>query len=272
MEDATPYWGLNEGQWTRSGLTLAEGATLARRLLASPLAPEAVHCLPSHEAEFTALAAGRCAVHVLTAAEMDQWAGFAFHRGVVAIARRPQPLTLAVWLASKPTPRRLAVAPALTDPENLGSVFRSALALGWDAVAVGPQSCDPFSRRCAKVSMGAVYSKVPVELPPPGQCRALFAAHGWTNVALALEPGAHELEAWVSEPGSRGTLAGPLGVWVGSEFDGLSPAWRSVCDLSVVLPMAPGHDSLNASVATAIALYRLAGSSGSEAQRGGSDS
>ena len=131
------FWGFTDRQWTRSDLTLAEGVTLAKRLLASPLESEAVLCLESHYEEFAALALDRCPVTVLSPDEMDHWAGFAFHRGVLAVARRPVPLTLETFLSRSPAPRRLAVAPALTDPENLGSVYRSSLALGWDAVAVG---------------------------------------------------------------------------------------------------------------------------------------
>jgi tRNA G18 (ribose-2'-O)-methylase SpoU len=257
------FWAFTDRQWTRSDLTLAEGSTLAKRMLASSLVPEAVLCLATHETEFVALAAGRCPVTVLTPAEMDQWAGFAFHRGVVAVARRPEPLSLESFLSKTPAPRRLAVAPRLTDPENLGSVFRSALALGWDAVAVGAETCDPFSRRTAKVSMGAVYAHPPVILPSDATVtRRLFEAAGWTNLALTLEPEAVDLEAWVgSEPG-KAALSGRLAAWVGNEFEGLAPGDRSVCDQALVVPMAEGHDSLNAAVAAGIAFYRLRASFG----------
>lgn len=250
------FWEFNDRQWTRSDLTLAEGPTLARRLLASSLVPEAVLCLESHEPEFRSLAAGRCPVTVLTQPEMERWAGFAFHRGVLAVARRPQPLSLAAFLSG--APRRLAVAPRLTDPENLGSVFRSALALGWDAVAVGDETCDPFSRRTAKVSMGAVYAHPPVRLPTNrDETRRLFHDAGWTNVGLTLEAGASDLESWVASEEGQATLAGRLAVWVGNEFDGLAPGDRALCSRALVVPMAEGHDSLNAAVAAGIAFYCL---------------
>jgi len=252
------FWGFSERQWTRSGLTLAEGVTLATRLLQSPLVPESVVCLAAHEAEFVALARGRCPVTVVSDEQMQAQAGFAFHRGVIAVAQRPRALTLEEFLTSRPAPLRLAVAPNLTDPENLGSVYRSALALGWDAVAVGPESCDPFSRRCSKVSMGAVYSHPPVELPAdPGVSRRLFADTGWTTLALALESGALDLESWVETNEGQRALAGPLALWVGNEFNGVSAADRSLCQRALVVPMAEGHDSLNAGVAAGIGLYRL---------------
>jgi tRNA G18 (ribose-2'-O)-methylase SpoU len=266
--DFEAYWGLSDRDWTRSGLTLAEGTLLARRLLQSRLQPEAVLCLPAHEAEFSELAAGRCELKVLSPQEMDQWAGFAFHRGVVAIARRPPPLTLEAFLAGEPAPRRLAVAPNLTDPENLGSVFRTALALGWDAVAVGPSSCDPYSRRCAKVSMGAVYAHPPVELGADAAVtKRLFGQAHWTCVALTLEPGAVELERWREGEG-RSLLQGPLAAWVGNEAQGLSAGDRSVCQTALVVPMAAGHDSLNAAVAAGIGFYRLTASADSSGTRG----
>lgn len=238
---------------------MAEGATLARRLLGSALVPEAVLCLATHEAEFSQLVAGRCPLKVLSPAEMDRWAGFPFHRGVVAIGRRPPPWTLEAFLGGTPAPRRLAVAPRLTDPENLGALFRSALALGWDAVAVGASSCDPYSRRTAKVSMGAVYAHPPVVLPENPEAIRLFADRGWTSVALALEPGALDLERWTDSDEGRAAVAGPLAAWVGNEFDGLDPGDRAVCSRALVIPMAEGHDSLNASVAASIAFYRLRG-------------
>lgn len=245
------FWGLTDRQWTTSGLTLAEGVTLAQRLLASPLEPEGVWCLAEHAPAFEALAAGRCPVTVGSEAEMHRWAGFPFHRGVVAVARRPGPLTLGAFV-SRPGTRRLVVAPGLTDPENLGSVFRSALALGWDAVAVGPGSCDPYSRRCAKVSMGAVYSHPPVVLE--GDIDRLLT--GWTNLALALEPGAADLEAWVVGEG-RAALGGPVTLWLGNEFHGLAAEDRRHCSRALRVPMAEGHDSLNVAVAAGIGLYRL---------------
>jgi tRNA G18 (ribose-2'-O)-methylase SpoU len=251
------WWGRSDREWTLSGLTLAEGATLVERLLASPLEPEGVFCLAAHEAAVTPWTGGRCPVTVLTEAEMHRWAGFPFHRGIVAIARRPAPLTLEAFLVAAPAPGRLAVAPRLTDPENLGSIFRSAVGLGW-SVAVGPASCDPYSRRCAKVSMGAVYAHPPVQLTDDTETTRLLA--GWTNLALSLEGGAAELETWVSEAGDA--LSGPVSLWVGNEFEGLDVRDRAVCGRAVVIPMAPGHDSLNAAVAAGIALYRLRSSTG----------
>lgn len=245
------FWGLSDRQWRTSGLTLAEGVTLAQRLLTSPLVPEGVWCLEAHAPAFEALAAGRCPLTVATEAEMHRWAGFPFHRGVIAVARRPEPLALEAFLV-RPGVRRLVVAPGLTDPENLGSVFRSALALGWDAVAIGPGSCDPYSRRCAKVSMGAVYAHPPVVLDP----RAGALLTGWTNLALALEPGAADLESWVTGQG-RSALGGPVTLWLGNEFHGLADEDRRHCSQALVVPMAPGHDSLNVAVAAGIALYRL---------------
>lgn len=245
------FWGLSDRQWRTSGLTLAEGVTLAQRLLTSPLVPEGVWCLEAHAPVFEALAAGRCPLTVATEAEMHRWAGFPFHRGVIAVARRSAPLTLEAFV-SEPGTRRLVVAPGLTDPENLGSVFRSALALGWDAVAVGPHSCDPYSRRCAKVSMGAVYSHPPVVLE--GDIDRLLK--GWTNLALALEPGAADLEAWATGEG-RAVLGGRVSLWLGNEFDGLADEDRRHCSRALVVPMAEGHDSLNVAVAAGIGLYRL---------------
>lgn len=252
------FWGLGDRDWTRSGLTLAEGPLLARRLLESGLVPEGVLCLAEHAPAFTALAGDRCPVTVLTQNDLERWAGYAFHRGVLAVGRRPPALGLEAALARGPGLRRLAVAPRLTDPENLGSIFRSALGLGWDAVAIGPSSTDPYSRRCAKVSMGAVYAVPPVSLPADHEVtRRLLAEGGWTSLALSLEDGALPLEDWWASAAGRQARGGRLALWVGNELSGLDPADRACCDLALVLPMARGHDSLNAAVAAGIALSRL---------------
>jgi tRNA G18 (ribose-2'-O)-methylase SpoU len=105
--------------------------------------------------------------------------------------------------------------------------------------------------------MGAVYAHPPVELPAAAVTKSLLEEAGWTNVALALEPGAVALERWLKgEEGRRG-VKGPLSVWVGNEFQGLAPADRSVCRRALEVPMAEGHDSLNVAVAAGIAFYRL---------------
>ena len=98
--------------------------------------------------------------------------------------------------------------------------------------------------------MGAVYSHPPVELPEDHRLtRALFDAAGWTNLALALEPGALSLQEWVAQPEGQRALGTPLSLWVGNEFEGLSTSDRAVCQQALVIPMAEGNDSLNAAVA-----------------------
>lgn len=228
---------------------MAEGLTLVTRLLTSSLVPEAVHCTPDQAETIRGLVADRCPLVVGSPEELSRWAGYPFHRGVMACARRPDPIPLESFL-THPGARRLVCAPDLTDAENLGSVFRSALALGWDAVAVGSGSVDPWGRRCARVSMGAVYARPPVALPADrAQTRILFAQAGWTVRALALEPGADDLTQW--EAPDR------LALFIGNEFEGVSAADRTLCEGALVLPMAPGHDSLNVAVATGIALQYL---------------
>lgn len=243
------YKNYRDRDYLRDGLTAAEGQLLARRLLESDLEPLGLVVSPGLEEEFTALAAGRCPLEVLSQDQMDSLAGFAFHRGVIALARRPRLQELEGFLQTPENRRRLVAVPRLTDPENLGSVVRSASALGWAGLLVGPQSCDPFSRRCAKVSMGTVYRQKPVLLPPPNQAKTLLERYGWTSAACVLEAGAQPLDGY-----------GPpeqLVLWLGNEFDGLDPDWRSVCTQALVLPMAPGVDSLNVAVAAGIFLYTL---------------
>lgn len=252
------FWGKSDREWSQSGLTLAEGMTLVERLLSSPLDPQHVWTTEEHAEHFLALVRDRCPVEILAKKDLERVAGFPFHRGVAAVARRPESRTLETFLAETPGPQRLAVAPRLTDPENLGALFRSAMGLGWDAVAVGSGSCDPYSRRCTKVSMGAVYRSVPVVLPVEASLtKQILTQAGWQSWAFALESEALELETWIHSAPGRRALSRPLAVWFGNEFDGLDSESRSVCEGSLVVPMEPGNDSLNVTVAAGIGLYRL---------------
>ena len=173
--------------------------------------------------------------------------GLNFHRGCMGIAERGTPLALDDALGA--AARTVVVCERLSNPDNVGGVFRNALAFGADAVVLSPGSADPLYRKVVRVSIGASVS-VPFAAPPawPDALDRLRAA-GWTVVALATRDGVPIGE--VRRPAR-------LALLVGSEGDGLTDGALARADLRATIPMAAGVDSLNVAVACGIALHRLA--------------
>ena len=177
--------------------------------------------------------------------------GYALTRGVLCALRRP-PLPEAVCAGA----RRVAVLEGLTDSTNVGALFRSAAALGMDAVLVTPACCDPLCRRAVRVSMGTVFQvpwtrigRTAEDWPGPGLER--LRRLGFRTAALALDGAAVD----IGDP--RLAAEERLAVVVGAEGDGLARATVAACDYTVRIPMARGVDSLNAAAAGAVAFWQL---------------
>jgi tRNA G18 (ribose-2'-O)-methylase SpoU len=187
------------------------------------------------------------AVYVGEQALIRDVVGFNFHRGCMGIAERGTPLALPDVLVR--SPRTLVVCERLSNPDNVGGVFRNAMAFGVDAVVLSPGSADPLSRKVVRVSIGGSVRVPFVETHDwPGSLDALRAA-GLTIVALTTRDGADL--ATIGRPAR-------LALLVGSEGHGLTDAALAHADVRATIPMAAGVDSLNASVACGIALHRIA--------------
>lgn len=176
---------------------------------------------------------------------LDAVCGFRLHRGVVAAVDRPpdrQPESLLTGA------RALALLEGIGDHENLGAVFRSAGALGIDAVLLDPTCADPWYRRSVRVSMGAVFTVPWARWAPwPGFDRLAEAGF----LVLALTP---EGEVPIDElrVGDRRPA-----VLLGREGPGISAEGRAAAHLTVCIPMRPGYDSLNVGHAAAVAFHRI---------------
>jgi tRNA G18 (ribose-2'-O)-methylase SpoU len=180
---------------------------------------------------------------------MAEKAGYAFHRGVLAVARRPKESSPSEALALSETSPSLLVLPELGDPENLGSAFRNAAALGCGALFLGPGGPDPLSRRVLRVSMGASLSLPWARLGEPTDMRTI-REHGYIAAACVLDPEAMDVRSWERPE--------KLALVLGNEAFGLSPTWLAACDRRITLPMQGGADSLNLATAAAVILYALA--------------
>ncbi len=255
--DLDLYRELRDRDLRREGLLVAEGRWLVERLLDSGWEVLSVLCAPRLAGHFRALASGRCPVLTADEERLARVAGFPFHRGVLAAARRPPFATLAAWLSSAgsaaPTRgaagRTLVLCPRLTGEYNLGSIVRSAAALGAEALAVGASCCDPLSRRALKVSMGAAFRLPLLALEEESADLGRLRAAGWRVAGASPAPEALPLRSWRRD--------GPVALVLGEEAEGLPEPWAGGCDLLLRIPMRPGADSLNVSVAAGILLQAL---------------
>lgn len=173
--------------------------------------------------------------------------GFELTRGVLCAMRRPRLPSVEEVCARA---RRVAVLEGIVDHTNVGAIFRSAAALGIDAVLVTPTCCDPFYRRAVRVSMGTVF-QVPWTYLPEGWPQTLRAL-GFTTAAMALCDASLPIYAPQLKRADR------LAVVLGTEGDGLAESTIAACDCTVRIPMTHGVDSLNVAAASAVAFYQLA--------------
>jgi tRNA G18 (ribose-2'-O)-methylase SpoU len=180
--------------------------------------------------------------------EIQRLTGFGAMREMLGAFERPPDPAAADVL---PTARRVLVLEGVMNPSNVGTIIRSATALGVDATLIGPGSADPFGRRALRTSMGAaLVHPWAITADPVDDLRA----HGFTLLALTPAPDAEPLAAdSTALSGDRVALA------LGTEGQGLSDHMLATADARVTIPMAPGVDSLNVAAAAAIACWVLAG-------------
>ena len=179
--------------------------------------------------------------------------GYTLTRGVLCAMRRPRLRTVEDLCANV---RRVAVLEGIVDSTNIGAIFRSAAALGIDAVLVTPTCGDPLYRRAVRVSMGTVFQvpwtrigDTPEEWPHPGLER--LRKLGFKTAAMALR----DDSVSVDDPQLR--TEEKLAIVLGTEGDGLASATIVDCDYTVRIPMAHGVDSLNVAAASAVAFWEL---------------
>lgn len=180
---------------------------------------------------------------------LAQLTGFPLTRGVLCAMRRPL-LPSVEQLCQNA--HRVAVLEGITDPTNVGAIFRSAAAMHMDAVLVTPNCCDPLYRRAVRVSMGTVFQIPWTRIPqwPEGGLSQLKAM-GFRNVAMALTPDAVSIE----DPALH--QADKLAILLGTEGDGLARTTIAGCDDTVCIPMSHDVDSLNVAAASAVAFWEL---------------
>lgn len=244
------YRNLRERTLRGENLFIAEAALVVRRLIESDYAVQSILATRDHADEFDRLVPPGVPIYVADRALMAQIVGFPFHRGVMAVGRRHDSPSLEEMMRplEGKSPLTLVVCPEATQAENLGMVFRTAAALGVDAVLLGPKSCDPLCRRALRTSMGSVL-RVPFVRSTDLAADLQMLKQRW-NVRLAGTVLADDAESL-----PHVTWPDRVGLLLGNEFTGLGDEWLALCDHKVTIPMAPGTDSLNLAVAAGVVVY-----------------
>ena len=240
----------------RRGLFVAESRAVVRRLLTSArLRPRSVLLTaPALESLGSALHGADASVPVYLASPEVARAvvGFNFHHGCLALGDRGAEPPLES-LVAPPGPRLLVAVEDVSNPDNVGGVFRNALAFGADAILLSAGCADPLYRKTIRVSMGASLVTPFAHLADWKAGLARLRAAAYTIVALTPDPSALDIALL----GAATPLPRRVAIFLGAEGPGLRAETRAAADLKVCIAMAPGVDSLNVATAAAIALHRL---------------
>lgn len=230
------------------GVFIAESPKVIRVALDAGYEPLALLCERKHIDGDAADIISRCSgIPVYTGSRdlLAELTGYVLTRGVLCAMRRPQPKNIADVCRGA---RRVVVINGVVDTTNIGAIFRSAAALGIDAVLLTRNSCDPLNRRAVRVSMGSVFLVPWTWLDGP---LASLNDLGFRTAAMALTDDSVSIDApqLASEP--------RLAIVMGTEGDGLPREVIEEADYVVRIPMAHGVDSLNVAAASAVAFWEL---------------
>ena len=228
------------------GLFLAEGEKVVRRAVEAGFTPRSFLMAPRWlDGLADVLATSSAPCFVVSEALAEEVTGFHVHRGALAsLERRPLPSPASVLESA----RSILVLEDIVDHTNVGAIFRSGAALGFDAVLLSPRCADPLYRRSIKVGMGAVFTTPWTRLDDWYDALPTLSSLGFTTVALTLAPDAQPIESAVAG-------VDRVALVLGSEGHGLSSRWEQAADRRAIIAMARGIDSLNVAAATAVACY-----------------
>ena len=233
----------------KKGMFIAESLKVIMRALDAGCQPVSLLVERSHINAEAAEAIARCGDVPVFTASLDiltKLTGFQLTRGMLCAMRRPQLPSVEQVLEGT---TRIAVLEDIQNPTNVGAIFRSAAALGMDAVLLTPACSNPLYRRSCRVSMGTVF-QIPWTYLEEGWTEKLRAM-GYKTAAMALRDDSYSIDA----PELRAEEK--LAVVLGSEGDGLADGTIAACDYTVKIPMFHGVDSLNVAAASAVAFWEL---------------
>jgi tRNA G18 (ribose-2'-O)-methylase SpoU len=233
---------------------VAEGRLVVRHLLESSrfmthsvlVSPAALEGMGEALARHPALP-----VFVMPVERLSALVGYNMHRGCLAIGARPVPPPVGDWVASIRGARLVVAVEGVANADNIGGIFRNALAFGAGGVLLSPTSCDPLYRKATRVSTGATL-RLPFTIAGnwPGDLLAIKKA-GFHILALTPDDSARDIEDALAMQPHDARLA----LLLGHEGTGLGDDTLLAADDCVRVAMAPGVDSLNVATAAGVALY-----------------
>ena len=235
------------------GLFLAEGEKVVRRAVAGGFTARSFLMASRWlDGLSDVLESSDAPCYLVSEGVAEAVTGFHVHRGALASLERLPLRPVSEVLEGA---RTIVVLEDVVDHTNVGAIFRSAAALGVDAIVLSPRCADPLYRRSIKVAMGAVFSVPYARMDQWYGGVEAIADAGFTTVALTPAEDAVEIEQAVAGVEKVALL-------MGSEGPGLSERWMRSADVRAVIPMAAGIDSLNVAAATAVACYVVGQRSG----------
>ena len=236
------------------GIFIAESPNVILRALEAGYEPLCILTESKTPGKMEKQVMERCSgipVYAATQEMLTQLTGFHLTRGILCAMRRkalPSPSDLCSGAS------RIAILENVVNPTNVGAIFRSAVALGIDAILLTYGCSDPLYRRAVRVSMGTVF-QVPWTILEkgkwPDQELGILREMGYKTAAMAL------LKDSLSLEDERLQREEKLAIVLGTEGDGLSPHTMACCDYTVYIPMNHGVDSLNVAAASAVAFWEL---------------
>lgn len=265
LDDARvrPYSSLTEAQLRNraepsQGLFIVESPKVIRTALESGLQPVSLLCERRHitgdAADIIAMLPDNVPVYTGPRELLASLTGYTLTRGVLCAMRRPQPKAVEEVCCDA---SRIVVIHSVCDTTNIGAIFRSAAALGIDAILLTGDSCDPLNRRAVRVSMGSVFL-IPwtwihnnAEGTESRNIQETLHNLGFKTVAMALTDRSIPLDSPELKEEPR------LAIIMGTEGDGLPHSTIKASDYTVRIPMYHGVDSLNVAAAAAVAFWEL---------------
>lgn len=230
------------------GIFIVESPKVIKRALDAGYEPLAILCERKHITGDASDVIERCGdVPVYTGSRelLATLTGYVLTRGVLCAMRRPMLRSMGEVCRGA---RRIVVIDGVVDAVNVGAIFRSAAALGIDAVLLARNSCDPLNRRAVRVSMGTVFC-----VPWTWMEGTLYdlGGLGFRTAAMALTDHSISIDNPVL------TAEPKLAIVMGNEGDGLSHETIAAADYVVRIPMSYGVDSLNVAAVAAVAFWQL---------------
>lgn len=239
---------LRNGSFTNGALFIAESPKVIRVALDSGYKPVSMLCERKHisgDAADIIARAPEMTVYTGSRETLASLTGYTLTRGVLCAFRRPENPPVEEICKSA---RRVVILEDVCDTTNIGAIFRSAAALGMDAVILSNECCDPLNRRAVRVSMGSVFLVPWAYSQNPSSA---LKKSGFKTVAMALRNNSIDLDDPLLKAEEK------LAIIMGTEGEGLPTHIIDDADFVVKIPMAHGVDSLNVAAASAVAFWEL---------------